>query len=88
MWNCVIQELMEELKVQAAHNAVEACAQTKTLEKVVFTSSVATTILREDGDCKVNALDERHWSDANLCRKLKACISDFLSDKIVVYYTI
>ena len=66
MWNCVIQEVMAEIEVQATHNAVEACA--------VFTSSMAAAIWREDGDCKVNALDERHWSDANLCRKLKVCV--------------
>jgi len=64
-------EVMAEIEVQAAHNALEACAQTETIEKVVFTSSVAAAIWRDDGDYNVNAVDERHWSDANLCKKLK-----------------
>lgn len=77
MWTYVIQEVMAELEVQAAHNALEACAQTQTIEKVVFTPSVVAAIWREDGDYKVNALDERHWSDENICRKLKVCIYNF-----------
>jgi hypothetical protein len=43
----------------------------------VFTSCVVATIWREYGEYKVNAIDERHWSDVNLCRKLKVCICDF-----------
>jgi len=76
-------EVMAEIEVQAAHNPLEACAQNETIEKVVFTSSVAAAIWREDGEYKVNAIDERHWSDANLCRKLKLwyALAKTLSEK-------
>eukprot|EP00253_Pinus_taeda_P003436 PITA_03436 len=70
----VLQEVMAELEVQVAHNALEVCAQTDTIEKVVFTSPVAAAIWREDGDYKVSALDERNWSDASLCRKFKVLV--------------
>uniref|UniRef100_A0A0D6QTL8 3-beta hydroxysteroid dehydrogenase/isomerase domain-containing protein n=1 Tax=Araucaria cunninghamii TaxID=56994 RepID=A0A0D6QTL8_ARACU len=63
-------EMMVEIEVRAAHNVLEACAQTETIEKVVFTSSVAAVVWREDGN-SVSDIHERHWSDVNLCRKLK-----------------
>ncbi|KAG9158100.1 hypothetical protein Leryth_000252 [Lithospermum erythrorhizon] len=49
------QEFMDELEVRAAHNVVEACAQTDTIEKVVFTSSATA----------------KNWSDISFCRKFK-----------------
>ncbi|GAA0157171.1 dehydratase [Lithospermum erythrorhizon] len=72
-------EFMDELEVRAAHNVVEACAQTDTIEKVVFTSSATAVIWRdhhqgEDGggndDIDVT-IDERNWSDISFCRKFK-----------------
>ncbi|GLJ46694.1 hypothetical protein SUGI_0984330 [Cryptomeria japonica] len=63
-------EIMAEIEVRAAHNVLEACAHTETIEKVVFTSSVAAVVWREDRN-SISDLHERHWSDANLCRKLK-----------------
>ncbi|XP_073314893.1 phenylacetaldehyde reductase [Primulina huaijiensis] len=71
-------EYMGELEVRAAHNVLEACAQTHTIDKVVFTSSAAAVIWRdsqhynnngiEDDDVRV---DERNWSDINFCKKFK-----------------
>ncbi|XP_031098152.1 cinnamoyl-CoA reductase-like SNL6 [Ipomoea triloba] len=65
-------EYMAEVEVRAAHNVVEACAQTDTIDKVVFTSS-ATAILwtSTHADKKSSDLDERHWSDINFCRNFK-----------------
>ncbi|KAG8486548.1 hypothetical protein CXB51_019995 [Gossypium anomalum] len=65
-------EYMVEVEVRAAHNVVEACARTETIDKVVFTSS-ATAVLWRDNDSQSLAsdLDERHWSDVNFCRKFK-----------------
>ncbi|KZV40936.1 cinnamoyl-CoA reductase [Dorcoceras hygrometricum] len=69
-------EYMGELEVRAAHNVLEACAQTHTIDKVVFTSSAAAVIWRdsqqhhgvEEDDVRV---DERNWSDINFCKKFK-----------------
>ncbi|KAH9299689.1 hypothetical protein KI387_031371, partial [Taxus chinensis] len=63
-------EVMAEVEVRAAHNILEACAHTETLQKVVFTSSVAAVIWRDDRN-SIADLHERHWSDVNLCRRLK-----------------
>ncbi|KAL8551309.1 hypothetical protein ACS0TY_000408 [Phlomoides rotata] len=66
-------ELMGELEVRAAHNVLEACAQTDTIDKVVFTSS-ATAIIWQDHhqqDGLPSDVDERNWSDVNFCKKFK-----------------
>ncbi|CAN1246574.1 Cinnamoyl-CoA reductase-like SNL6 [Linum grandiflorum] len=41
-------ELMADVEVRAAHNALEACAQTPTVHKVVFTSSATAVLWKED----------------------------------------
>lgn len=67
---CLVQEFMADVEVRAAHNVLEACAQTNTIDKVVFTSS-ATTVIWSDSNSKAPDLDERNWSDLNFCRKFK-----------------
>ena len=62
---------MGELEVRAAHNVLEACAQTDTIEKVVFTSSATAVVWREHGDSRTSDVDERNWSDVNFCKKFK-----------------
>ncbi|KAG8390509.1 hypothetical protein BUALT_Bualt01G0090800 [Buddleja alternifolia] len=69
----LIQELMGELEVRAAHNVLEACAQTDTIDKVVFTSSATAVLWRDhhrDGQLPPD-VDERSWSDVNFCKKFK-----------------
>ena len=67
----VVQEVMVEVEVRAAQNVLEACAQTVTMERVVFTSSVTAVVWKDDDHKPVDAFDERNWSDLNLCRKRK-----------------
>lgn len=74
MWFCLEQEYMADVEVRAAHNVLEACAQTETMDKVVFTSSATAVVWRENRKSLQLDLDERHWSDANLCRKFKVII--------------
>ncbi|KAK9144305.1 hypothetical protein Sjap_004208 [Stephania japonica] len=76
------QELMAEVEVRAAHNVLEACAQTETIEKVVFTSSVTAVIWREDRQ-STEEFQERNWSDVNFCRdyKLWHALSKALAEK-------
>lgn len=64
------QEFMADVEVRAAHNVIEACAQTETMEKVVFTSSVTAVIWRDDRK-SIPDLDETHWTDINFSRKYK-----------------
>lgn len=62
---------MAEVEVRAAHNVLEACAQTETIDKVVFTSSVTAVVWRDGLNTMSSDVDERHWSDINLCKKYK-----------------
>lgn len=62
---------MVEEEIRAAHNVIEACAQTDTIDKIVFTSSVTSVIWRDDRKSSSLKMDERHWSDVNFCRKFK-----------------
>ncbi|XVF13645.1 hypothetical protein REPUB_Repub08aG0225600 [Reevesia pubescens] len=64
-------EFMAEVEVRAAHNVIEACAQTDTIDKVVFTSSATAVVWRDNPQSITSDLDERHWSDVNFCRKFK-----------------
>ncbi|KAL4572533.1 hypothetical protein LXL04_019312 [Taraxacum kok-saghyz] len=66
-------ELMAEVEVRAAHNVLEACAQTDTIDKVVFTSSATAVIWRDPNDStpSLGDIDERNWSDVNFCKKFK-----------------
>ncbi|XP_052210923.1 cinnamoyl-CoA reductase-like SNL6 [Diospyros lotus] len=64
-------EFMGEIEVRAAHNVVEACAQTDTIDKVVFTSSATAVIWREDRKSSKSDSDETYWTDINFCRKFK-----------------
>ncbi|XP_059275694.1 cinnamoyl-CoA reductase-like SNL6 isoform X2 [Lycium ferocissimum] len=78
-------EYMGEVEVRAAHNVLEACAQTDTIEKVVFTSSATAIIWGHDHhqNSESSHLDERRWSDINFCRKFKLwhALSKTLAEK-------
>nr|GLL28308.1 cinnamoyl-CoA reductase-like SNL6 [Ipomoea trifida] len=73
-------EFMGEIEVRAAHNVVEACAQTSTIDKVVFTSSATAVVWGRERNAAAAAaaaahalhpLDERSWSDVNFCKNFK-----------------
>ncbi|XP_021282974.1 cinnamoyl-CoA reductase-like SNL6 [Herrania umbratica] len=76
-------EFMAEVEVRAAHNVIEACAQTDTMDKVVFTSSATAVVWRDTPQSVASDLDERHWSDVNFCRKFKLweALSKTLAEK-------
>lgn len=59
-----------DLEVRGAINVVEACAQTESIEKIVFSSSLTAAIWKEN-ICSQKDVDERSWSDQEFCRKKK-----------------
>nr|WCF44275.1 cinnamoyl-CoA reductase 1 [Vaccinium corymbosum] len=72
------QEFMAEVEVRVAHNVLEACARTETIDKVVFTSSATAVIWKgsigiDDPNNKssLSDFDERDWTDITFCRKFK-----------------
>ncbi|KAJ0989944.1 hypothetical protein J5N97_008300 [Dioscorea zingiberensis] len=66
----VYDDFTTEVEVRAAHNVLEACAQTETMEKVVFTSSVTAVVWKENRSLDTD-VNERNWSDPEFCRKFK-----------------
>ncbi|XP_047977932.1 cinnamoyl-CoA reductase-like SNL6 [Salvia hispanica] len=64
-------EFIGELEVRAAHNVLEACAQTDTIDKVIFTSSATAVVWKEHDEGHASDVDERNWSDVNFCKKFK-----------------
>lgn len=67
---------MVDLEVRGTINVVEACAQTDSVEKIVFTSSLTAAVWREN-ILSEKDVDERCWSDKEFCRKMK--VGDFKS---------
>ncbi|GJM91573.1 hypothetical protein PR202_ga07956 [Eleusine coracana subsp. coracana] len=78
-------EVTVETEVRAAHNVLEACAQTETMERVVFTSSVTAVVWNADHKKQQQQLllDEKCWSDLAFCRKFKLwhALAKTLSEK-------
>uniref|UniRef100_A0A5B7AMJ5 Putative tetraketide alpha-pyrone reductase 1-like n=2 Tax=Davidia involucrata TaxID=16924 RepID=A0A5B7AMJ5_DAVIN len=76
-------EYMAEVEVRAAHNVLEACAQTDTIEKVLFTSSVTAVIWKDHRNTLPSDVDEKNWSDATFCKKFKLwhALSKTLAEK-------
>lgn len=78
----VYDEYMVEMEVRTAHNVLEACAQTETMERVVFTSSVTAVVWKEDRK-SIDEIVERDWSEPTFCRKYKLwhALAKTLSEK-------
>ncbi|XP_047323646.1 cinnamoyl-CoA reductase-like SNL6 [Impatiens glandulifera] len=60
-----------DLEVMGAINVVEACAQTESIEKVIFNSSLTAAIWRENISSDKLDVDESSWSHEDFCRKHK-----------------
>ncbi|KAJ4958690.1 hypothetical protein NE237_025801 [Protea cynaroides] len=73
---------MVDFEVRGAINVVEACAQTETIEKTIFSSSITAAIWREN-ICLEKDVDEKSWSDPEFCRKMKLwyALAKTLSEK-------
>lgn len=69
-WVFFYQEKNADLEVRGAINVVEACAQTESTDKIVFSSSLTAAIWKDDISSQED-VDERSWSDPEFCRKLK-----------------
>ncbi|CAN1786108.1 Cinnamoyl-CoA reductase-like SNL6 [Linum perenne] len=67
----IYDELMAEVEVRAAHNVLEACAQTPTVHKVVFTSSATAVLWKQDRSSSSLLINESSWSNITLCRNFK-----------------
>ncbi|KAH7857237.1 hypothetical protein Vadar_010448 [Vaccinium darrowii] len=60
------KDKMMNLEVRGAINVVEACAQTYSIEKIVYISSLTAAIWREN-ICSEKDVDEKSWSNQDFC---------------------
>ncbi|WCJ30180.1 NAD(P)-binding Rossmann-fold superfamily protein [Euphorbia peplus] len=61
---------MVDMEVRGVINVVEASAQTESVEKIVFTSSLTAAIWKDNISKQVD-VDETSWSNLDFCRKFK-----------------
>ncbi|XP_059637587.1 cinnamoyl-CoA reductase-like SNL6 [Cornus florida] len=59
-----------DFETRGAINVVEACAQTESIKKIVFSSSLTTAIWKDNISSEKD-VDERSWSNREFCKKLK-----------------
>ncbi|KAL2481079.1 NAD(P)-binding Rossmann-fold superfamily protein [Abeliophyllum distichum] len=83
MKGCCALDKMVDMEVRGAINVVEACAQTDSIEKIVFTSSLTAAVWRQNISSDQKYVDERSWSDQDFCRKMKLwyALAKTLSEK-------
>ncbi|KAK3020687.1 hypothetical protein RJ639_045593 [Escallonia herrerae] len=65
-----LMDKMVDFEVRGAINVVEACAQTGSIEKIVFSSSLSAAIWKENIS-EEKDVDEKSWSDQDFCRRMK-----------------
>ncbi|GMP42979.1 hypothetical protein CsSME_00012529 [Camellia sinensis var. sinensis] len=72
----------EEVKVQRAINGtlgiLKACLDSKTVKRVVYTSSASTVLFNDKG---LDVLDESDWSDLDYIRSLKIYGGSYMISK-------
>ncbi|KAI8024899.1 hypothetical protein LOK49_LG02G00597 [Camellia lanceoleosa] len=72
----------EEVKTQRAINAtlgiLKSCLKSKTIKRVIYTSSASTIMFNEKG---LDVLDESHWSDVDLIRSLNPYGASYMISK-------
>ncbi|KAL0428184.1 UNVERIFIED_CONTAM: putative anthocyanidin reductase [Sesamum latifolium] len=61
---------MVDSEVRGTINVLEGCAQTQSIHKIVFTSSLTAAVWTQN-ICSQEDVDERSWSDPDFCTKFK-----------------
>ncbi|GAB2267479.1 hypothetical protein Dimus_002462 [Dionaea muscipula] len=56
--------------IRGVINVMEACAQTFSIHRIIFSSSLTAAIWRSEENM-ASDIDERSWSDPDFCRKMK-----------------
>ncbi|CAL5192539.1 unnamed protein product [Lathyrus oleraceus] len=72
------EEIVTERTIDGALGILKACKNSKTLKRVVYTSSGSAVYYQEKED---DVMDESYWSDVNLLRKLKPFAWSYVASK-------
>ncbi|KAK6918535.1 NAD-dependent epimerase/dehydratase [Dillenia turbinata] len=76
------EEVVAKTTIQATFGILRACLNSKTVKRVVYTSSVAAVLNVHDRE--INVVDENIWSDIDYVRELKLDESSYSASKILV----
>nr|AFK47533.1 unknown [Medicago truncatula] len=74
------EEKVTKRAVEGTLEILKACLESKTVKKVVYTSSVATVLFN---DKNLDVVDEDIWSDIDICRSSNLVGSSYLVSKIM-----
>lgn len=74
------EEKVTKRAVEGTLEILKACLESKTVKKVVYTSSAATVLFN---DKNLDVVDEDIWSDIDICRSSNLVGSSYLVSKIM-----
>ncbi|KAK6918524.1 NAD-dependent epimerase/dehydratase [Dillenia turbinata] len=79
------EEIVTKTTIQGTLGILRACLNSKTVKRVVYTSSVATVLNVRDRE--IGVVDENIWSDIDYVRELKLEESAYAASKVLVERT-
>lgn len=83
------EEVVTKRAVEGTLGILKACLSSKTVKRVVYTSSAATVLFNDTNKNKnVDVVDEDVWSDLEFCRSNKLISSSYLVSKILAEKTV
>ncbi|XP_061371033.1 protein BRI1-5 ENHANCED 1 [Gastrolobium bilobum] len=74
------EETVTKRAVEGTLGILKACLESKTVKRVVYTSSATTVLFNGNG---LDMLDEDTWSDLEICRSSNIVSSSYLVSKIL-----
>ncbi|KAF2298205.1 hypothetical protein GH714_018598 [Hevea brasiliensis] len=74
------EERVTKIAVEGLLGILRACLKSKTVKRVVYTSSAVSIMYNDKG---LNVTDENTWSDLDICRKNKSVSTSYLVSKTV-----
>lgn len=78
------EETVTEIAVEGLLGILMACLNSKTVKRVVYTSTAATIMYNDKG---LSVTDENTWSDLDICRSNKSISTSYLVSKTLTEKT-
>lgn len=74
------EQIVTKRSVEGTLGILKACLDSKTVKRVIYTSSAATVLFNDKG---LDVVDEDTWSDLGICRGSNLVSSSYLVSKIL-----
>lgn len=78
------EDTVTKRAVEGTLGILKACLKSKTVKRVIYTSSAATIL---NNDRSLSVTDESTWSDLDICRNVELVSSSYLVSKIMTEKT-